>query len=91
MSFLTRTTTPLLRTGISGVVGRQSARAFSTSMVNRKIVPEPVKNAAKTVDRAVSDKIVDGIEIGREFAFSLNFSRHSFPESLDVIPHIHLS
>jgi hypothetical protein len=38
-------------------------------MVQRKIVPEPVKNAAKTVARAISDKIVDGIEIGRMFAF----------------------
>jgi hypothetical protein len=61
MSFLTRTT-PLLRTA----VGRQGARAFSTSMVHRKIVPEPVKDAVKTVDRKVSDKIVDGIELGRK-------------------------
>jgi hypothetical protein len=40
-------------------------RAFSTSPTFRKIVPEAVKNATKTVDRAVSDKLVDGIEIGR--------------------------
>lgn len=31
-------------------------------------MPEPVKNAAKTVDRAVSDKIVDGIEAGQKGA-----------------------
>jgi hypothetical protein len=42
-------------------------RAFSTSPTFRKIVPEAVKNATKTVDRAVSDKLVDGIEIGRMF------------------------
>jgi len=29
-------------------------------------VPEPVKDAVKTVDRKVSDKIVDGIELGRK-------------------------
>jgi hypothetical protein len=43
-------------------------RALSTSPTFRKIVPEAVKNATKTVDRAVSDKLVDGIEIGRMFA-----------------------
>jgi len=48
-------------------------RAFSTSPTFRKIVPEAVKNATKTVDRAVSDKLVDGIEIGRMFPSSSSF------------------
>jgi hypothetical protein len=37
-------------------------------MVNRKIVPEPVKDAVKTV----SEKIVDGIELGRKSPFPLH-------------------
>ncbi|CAG8950783.1 hypothetical protein HYFRA_00002998 [Hymenoscyphus fraxineus] len=60
MSFLTRTT-PLLRTPIA-------TRAFSTSYTLRKVVPEPVVNAAKTVDRKVSDVLVDGIEVGQNAA-----------------------
>ena len=60
MSFLTRTT-PLLRT-----VGRtQATRAFSTTLAARKVVPDAVTEPLKKVDRAVSDKLVDGIEAGR--------------------------
>jgi translation elongation factor EF-Ts len=43
-------------------------RAFSTSFVVRNSATETVKGAAKGVDRAVSDKLVDGIELGRMFA-----------------------
>ncbi|KUJ10699.1 uncharacterized protein LY89DRAFT_689347 [Mollisia scopiformis] len=42
-------------------------QAFSTTLTQRKSATETVKDAAKTVDRAVSDKLVDGIEIGRMF------------------------
>lgn len=44
-------------------IARQ-ARLFSTSPIVRKSPVETVKDAAKTVDRAVSDKIVKGIEKG---------------------------
>lgn len=60
MSFLTRTTPRLAASRVTF-----TSRAFSTSFVNRKSPVETVKDAAKTVDRAVSDKIVDGIEVGR--------------------------
>ncbi|CZR64286.1 uncharacterized protein PAC_14184 [Phialocephala subalpina] len=43
-------------------------RAFSTSFVQRKSATETVKDAAKTVDRKVSDKLVDGIELGQTAA-----------------------
>ncbi|TVY89415.1 hypothetical protein LAWI1_G005538 [Lachnellula willkommii] len=66
MSFLTRTT-PVLRVGALRV-GFASTRAFSTTMAMRKSPVETAKDAAKTVDRKVSDKLVDGIEIGRMFA-----------------------
>ncbi|TVY17793.1 hypothetical protein LARI1_G004081 [Lachnellula arida] len=63
MSFLTRTT-PVLRVGALRV-GFASTRAFSTTMAMKKSPVETAKDAAKTVDRKVSDKLVDGIEIGR--------------------------
>jgi hypothetical protein len=64
MSFLTRT--PLLRTTRTFA---QANRAFSTSLVARKVVPDAVKEPVKKIDRAVSDKLVDGIELGRMCPF----------------------
>ncbi|KAN0101961.1 hypothetical protein V8E51_012471 [Hyaloscypha variabilis] len=63
MSFLTRT--PLLRTTRTFA---QANRAFSTSLANRKVVPDAVKEPVKKIDRAVSDKLVDGIELGQKGA-----------------------
>lgn len=60
MSFLTRTA-PRCITRSSAAL---APRAFSTSFAAYKTPTETVKSAAKTVDRAVSDKLVDGIEIG---------------------------
>ncbi|TVY46859.1 hypothetical protein LOCC1_G002784 [Lachnellula occidentalis] len=64
MSFLTRTT-PMLR-----VAARASCapRAFSTSLALKKSPVEAVKDTAKTVDRKISDTLVDGIEIGQTAA-----------------------
>jgi hypothetical protein len=45
----------------------RQARLFSTSPIARKGPVETVKDAAKTVDRTVSDKIVKGIEKGGTF------------------------
>jgi hypothetical protein len=70
MSFLTRT--PLLRASFANQASL-GARAFSTTLINRKVVPDAVKDAAKTVDRAVSDKLVDGIELGRMSSFPFLF------------------
>ena len=39
-------------------------RAFSTTIVAKKTATEAVKDTLKTVDRVVSDRIVDGIELG---------------------------
>ena len=63
MSFLTRTT-PIAR-AFAARSAVPTTRAFSAGFVNRKSPVEAAKDAAKTVDRAVSDKLVDGIEIGR--------------------------
>ncbi|KAL3426382.1 lea domain protein [Phlyctema vagabunda] len=63
MSFLTRA---LPRTTVRAATF--TPRAFSTSFVVRKSPVESVKDGLKTVDRAVSDKIVDGIEAGETVA-----------------------
>jgi len=43
-------------------------RAFSTSLALKKSPVEATKDAVKTVDRKVSDKLVDGIELGQTAA-----------------------
>jgi len=63
MSFLTRTT---LRVAPSSSI--LARRAFSTSFISRKSATETVKDAAKTVDKKVSSKIVDGIEASETVA-----------------------
>lgn len=45
-----------------------ATRAFSTSFAAHKSATETVKSGLKTVDRAVSDKLVDGIELGETAA-----------------------
>ncbi|PMD67403.1 uncharacterized protein K444DRAFT_658462 [Hyaloscypha bicolor E] len=62
MSFLTRTVSRFSAQASSG------ARTFSTTLVSRKIVPDAVKEPVKKMDRAVSDKLVDGIELGQTAA-----------------------
>jgi hypothetical protein len=46
----------------------------------KKSPTETVKETVKGVDRAVSDKLVDGIEIGRMFSLSLS------PSPCSIIP-----
>ena len=41
-----------------------AARALTTTALRQKTATEAIKNTLKAVDRAVSDKIVDGIELG---------------------------
>lgn len=61
MSFLTtRAAFTARRAFVAGVV----PRAFSTTVVVNKTATETVKDALKTVDKAVSQKIVGGIEVG---------------------------
>ncbi|KAM0426885.1 hypothetical protein ACHAPT_007781 [Fusarium lateritium] len=46
------------------VIAVQAPRTFTTSFAAQRTAGEVVKDAAKKVDRVVSDKIVDGIEAG---------------------------
>ncbi|KAH8595182.1 hypothetical protein B0O99DRAFT_594763 [Bisporella sp. PMI_857] len=62
MSFLTRTA---LRAPRSIAF---APRAFSTSFIAQKSATESVKDTAHSVDKAVANKIVDGIELGEKAA-----------------------
>jgi len=65
MSFLYKTT-PLLRTAVKSSAARSSPRLFSTSITQQKSATETVKDGLKSVDRAVSDVAVAGIDKGVE-------------------------
>lgn len=65
MSFLTRTAVRTPRTLLV------APRAFSTSLAQRKVVPDSVKDSAEKVNKAAGQKLVDGIELGRMFLFLL--------------------
>jgi len=60
MSFLTSRTLSIARTGAFS----SATRTFATTALRQKTATETVKDTLKAVDRAVSDKIVDGIELG---------------------------
>ncbi len=72
MSFLTRTSfrTAAAASRLQFCTSRTAA--FSTSFVAYKTPVETVKDGVKTVDHAVSQKIVEGIELGGMF-LSLKF------------------
>lgn len=60
MSFLSRSQ-PLFR---QVAIARPSPRLFSTAVVYQKSATESAKDGLKSVDRAVSDTIVAGIDKG---------------------------
>ncbi|KAL7797295.1 hypothetical protein V8C37DRAFT_306467 [Trichoderma ceciliae] len=67
MSFLTRTInasrTAGILTPVSRIAAVQTSRTFATSLAAQRTATESVKDSLKHVDRAVSDKLVDGINI----------------------------
>ncbi|KAI0516912.1 hypothetical protein F5B22DRAFT_137539 [Xylaria bambusicola] len=67
MSFLTETVARRVAL-TSRVASVQAPRQFSTSMAARKTMSEAAKDTLKTVDRKVSDKLVDGINAGSKAA-----------------------
>jgi hypothetical protein len=70
MSFLTSRAFTTVRTGAFA----PAARAFATTTLRQKTAKEAVKDTLKTVDRAVSDKIVGGIELGGGSSQALSVS-----------------
>lgn len=80
MSFLTEATTrrmaALSRTRLTTL----PRASFTTSIYLRKNVVDAGKDALKSVDRAVSNKIVDGIDAGGTLSsYSSSPSPHPFP------------
>lgn len=68
MSFLTEVTTRRLAT-LSSSISRTTLTtvpraSFTTTIQLRKTPVEATKDTLKSVDRAVSDKLVDGINMG---------------------------
>ncbi|KAL7951441.1 hypothetical protein V8C42DRAFT_7868 [Trichoderma barbatum] len=67
MSFLTRTInasrTAAIATPVSRIAAVRTSRTFTTSLAAQRTASETVKDSLKHVDRAVSDKLVDGINI----------------------------
>lgn len=64
MSFLTEMTTRRMATLSRARFATVPRATFTTSVYLRKNVVDAGKDTLKTVDRAVSDKLVDGIDIG---------------------------
>ncbi|KEY65414.1 hypothetical protein S7711_04312 [Stachybotrys chartarum IBT 7711] len=66
MSFLTSNLTRRVAPVAASVpraIAVQAPRTFTTSIAAQKTATETVKDGLKSVDRAVSDKIVDGIDL----------------------------
>ncbi|KAL6898993.1 hypothetical protein GGI43DRAFT_407556 [Trichoderma evansii] len=67
MSFLTRTInisrTAAIATPVSRIAAVRTSRTFTTSLAAQKTATETVKDELKHIDRVVSDRLVDGINI----------------------------
>ncbi|RFU77750.1 hypothetical protein TARUN_4461 [Trichoderma arundinaceum] len=67
MSFLTRTIntgrTAAITTPVARIAAVRTSRTFTTSLAAQRTATETVKEGLKHVDRAVSDKLVDGINM----------------------------
>ncbi|TGJ85515.1 hypothetical protein E0Z10_g3242 [Xylaria hypoxylon] len=75
MSFLTETIARRVAL-TSRVAWVQAPRQFGTSMAACKTMTESAKDTIKTVDRKVSDKLVDGINMGSKVAESVTGKAH---------------
>ena len=63
----------------------QTPRQFSTSIAAQKSATEAVKDGLKTVDRKVSDKLVDGINASSMLGSPLKFIH--YPKTRRVAQH----
>lgn len=83
MSFLIEATTRRVATALPRAsIAAHAPRAFSTSIVYQKSATETVKDGLKSVDRAVSDKLVDGLDVAGTFSCTSTYTRtrrHKFP------------
>ncbi len=80
MSFLIEATTRRVATALPRAsIAARAPRAFSTSIVYQKSPTESVKDGLKSVDRAVSDKLVDGLDAAGTFGLQLYMQTHTLP------------
>ncbi|KAI9147739.1 hypothetical protein HJFPF1_12770 [Paramyrothecium foliicola] len=70
MSFLTESAVRRVAM-LPRAVAFSAPRTFTTSLAAQRTAPEAVKDGLKTVDRAVSDKLVDGIDVATSAAEKL--------------------
>ncbi|KAH7156886.1 hypothetical protein EDB81DRAFT_403341 [Dactylonectria macrodidyma] len=71
MSFLTENlvrNAGLVPRMLPRMIAIQAPRSFSTSIAFNRTATETIKDGVKTVDRAVSDKLVDGINASETVA-----------------------
>jgi hypothetical protein len=100
MSFLTRTInasrTAAIATPASRIAVARSSRTFTTSLAAQKTASETVKDELKHIDRVVSDKLVDGINLACMsnifFPFSSLFLDNTYinltwANQLEQLPH----
>lgn len=71
MSFFARTQPIILIKQATRTTTPYAARTFTASATHQKGVVDTAKDALKAVDRRVSDKLVDGIEVTGKPASSL--------------------
>ncbi|RBR22982.1 uncharacterized protein FIESC28_04280 [Fusarium coffeatum] len=83
MSFLTENV--IRRVALAPrVIAFQAPRTFTTSFALQKTATDAVKDTAHKVDRAVSDKIVDGIEAGQDAAAKAKAAARDVTDSNDA-------
>lgn len=94
MSFLTRTInasrTAAIATPASRIAAARTSRTFTTSLAAQKTASETVKDELKHIDRVVSDKLVDGINIASmSNLFSFLFQKSYY--NSHIFPHVTLA
>lgn len=79
MSFLTKTVRPA-SASLPRLLVANAPRTFTTSLLLHKTAAETVKSGLKSVDRAVSDKVVDGIDMACTSSCPFLFThQYNFP------------
>lgn len=79
MSFLSRSQPIRLIQQAARSATPYGARQFAVSSIQNKGVIDTTKDVLKTVDRKVSDKLVDGFEVAGKITFPARLPSTQFP------------
>lgn len=82
MSFLSRSQPIRLIQQAARSTTPYGARQFAVSSIQNKSVVDTTKDVLKTVDRKVSDKLVDGFEVAGKVTFLAHVASAQFPYQL---------